>query len=127
MNVDAAHILELRRLAVEVADLVADVRHMQRRQLKADDRRVGAVLLPLAFDLARGQRTTVADLHLRALNARTPTARALCEIMADYGTVKQIGKLFARLVGVALAGHRLVRVGTRGDDVLYVVESVSDD
>lgn len=123
---DAA-LLELRRLAAAVEALADDVRHVERRQLRADDRRVGAVLVPLAYELTRGARTTVPMLFERAYNDRTPAARALVEVLADYGSVKAAGKLCARLAGVVLGGHRLVRVGTRGDDALYVVESVSDD
>jgi hypothetical protein len=121
--------LALCRLGALVADLVEDQQHVERRQLAADDRRVGRVLVPLAFALASGRPFTVHGLVERAYsdNGQSPTSQALVEAVAEYGSLRQVGKLFARLAGVVLGGCRLVRVGKRGDDVLYIVESVSDD
>ena len=119
--------LELRRLTAMVEALCADVRHVERRQLRADDRRVGLVLLRLAYGVTRGARFTGPALLEAAYNDRSAEGRALCEVLVEYGNLRALGKLLARLAGVELGGHRLVRIGPRGGDALYVVESVCDD
>lgn len=122
---DAALVLEVRRLTAVVADLADDLRHQQRRALAGDDRRVGTVLLPLAADLADGQRFSGPALYALALNDRTATGQALRETLADYGSLKALGKLFARLDGVVLGGCRLVPAGRLGDDRAWRIERVS--
>jgi hypothetical protein len=123
---DAALALELRRLSDLVAELTEDHQHLQRRQLAADDRHVGTVLLPLAVELTGGQRFSGPALYAQALNDRTPTGHALREVLADYGSLKSLGKLFARLDGVVLVGCRLVPAGRLGDDRAWRIERVSD-
>ena len=123
---DPALLLEVRRMAALVADLVEDQQHTERRQLAPDDRRVGRVLLPLAGELVDG-RFSGPGLYAQALDDRTPTGQAMREVLADYGSLRALGKLFARLDGVVLGGCRLVPAGRLGDDRAWRIERVSDE
>lgn len=123
---DAA-LLELRRLAPKVDELVEDQQHVERRRLALDDRRTGIVLLPLAADLIGEARFTGPVLSGVALNDRTPTGQALREVLADYGSLRALGKLLARIDGVTLAGCRLVPAGRIGDDRAWRIDRVCDD
>lgn len=124
---DAAMALEVRRLAELIAALADDVRHMERRRLAADDRRVGAVLLRLAHELVGDARFTAPELFARALNDRTAAGRALCEVLVDYGSVRSIGRLLARLESVVLSGCRLVPAGAAREGRAWRLQRVSDD
>lgn len=124
---DAALALELRRLALLVGELVDDQQHAQRRLLDGDDRRIGTVLLPLAADLAGAAPVTGPRLYALALNDRTSTGQALREVLAEYGSPRQLGKLLARLDGVPLAGVRLLPAGERREGRAWRFVRVSDD
>lgn len=119
---DAALLLELRRLAMLVEGLADDVRHIERRRLAADDRRMGAALVQASARLtAVGEVFSVPMLAGRLLNDDTPAAAALLA----YGSVRALGRLAQRVDGVEFAGLRLVGCGERRDGRTYRVARVS--
>lgn len=121
--------LELRRLAVMVAELVEENRTLQRRLLTAEDRRMGTVLLPLLHELVDGAPFTAASAAARALNDRTATGQAVREVLADLGMgdggLRSFGRLLQRLDGVPLAGLRLVPAGERREGLAWRLVQVS--
>lgn len=121
--------LELRRLAVLVAELVEENRTLQRRLLTAEDRRIGTVLLPLVRELVDGEPFTAASAAARALNDRTATGQAVREVLADLGMgdggLRSFGRLLQRLDGVPLAGLRLVPAGERREGLAWRLVQVS--
>jgi len=124
---EAGIALELRRLAAVIAALGEDVRHLERRPLAADDRRIVTVLLPLAAELIGEEWFTVPLLLQSALEDRTSLGQALREVLNDYGSIRAVGRLLARLDGVTLGGCRLTPAGERRDGRAWRVVRVSDD
>lgn len=122
--------LELRRLAVLVAELVEENRTLQRRLLTADDRRIGTVLLPLLHELVDGQTFTGAAVATLVLNELSPTGQAVREVLQELGVwgdggVRSLGRLLRRLDGVPLAGLRLVPAGERREGLAWRLVQVS--
>jgi glutathione S-transferase len=109
--------LELRRLQAEQAELRQAVEHLTRRLLAADDRRLGAALVPLLADVFDGAEFGAADIAAAALNGRDSGAQALRELVAEFctesGGVRALGRVLARLEGVSFDGCRLQCVGER--------------
>lgn len=133
MNVDhtthSAIALEVRRLAALVAELVDENRTLQRRLLAAEDRRIGAVVLPLLAELVGQQPFTAASIATHALNDRTVAGRAVREVLADLGAddggLRSFGRLLQRLDGVPLAGLRLLPAGQRREGLAWRLVHVS--
>jgi hypothetical protein len=117
----------VRKLASLVAELVEDQQHVERRRLAADDRRVGVVLLPLIDEVVLDRRFTGPLLYQAALGTRTAAGQALAAVLADYGSMRAVGKLLARLSGITFDGCRLAPAGRIGDDRAWVVDRVSGE
>ena len=110
-----AALLELRRLAAEVADLRDEQQHLMRALLAREDRRTGSALVPLLGEAFGGEGFTAADLAALALNGRDSAAQALRELVADYctadGGLRSLGRFLARLEGCSFGGSRLLADG----------------
>jgi len=104
--------------------LEEDVRHMMRRLLAGDDRRVLGKLLPLVHQLLGESAWTAADLSAAAMVGRGHVADELVELIGEYtserGGLRQFGNLLERCEGCVSGGIRLVRIGADArDGVVY--------
>lgn len=114
---DAATALELRRLSDVVAEMADDHQYALKRLLAADDRKLGAVIVPLAGEIVGGDRFEPAALVAAAAARRDAVGTALLETIheADLqdgdGRYRRLGRLFDRISGVAFDGYRVVRDG----------------
>jgi hypothetical protein len=108
-------VLEVRRLAALVAELLDEQQHVHRRLLEREDRRTGAALVPLLAEAFGTGDFTAAAVAAHALNARDAAGQALRELVGEYATerggVRAFGRLLVRLEGVTFDGHRLVSMG----------------
>ncbi|WP_298829370.1 hypothetical protein [uncultured Piscinibacter sp.] len=104
--------------ALSLQLLEDDVRHMMRRLLAVDDRRVLAKLLPLVHQLLGEAAWTAADLSAAAMVGRGHVADDLVALVGEYtserGGLRQFGNLLERCEGCVIGGIRLVRIGTDG-------------
>jgi hypothetical protein len=127
----SALVLEVRAMRAEVHELRDSIDHLARRTLEREDRRVGEALLPLACELIGAETFTSVALAAAALNERTVAGQAVRELIAEYcsssGGLRALGKLLARLDGIALAEHRLVPAGEHRAGRAWRVERVSGD
>ncbi len=109
-----ALVLELRMVRADLNELRDSHADLLRRLLEAGDRRTGVVLFPLMAELVPG-RFTAKEVLSVAFDTRTPTGKALLELVKEHATddggLRAFGRQLARLEGVPLAGYRLVRDG----------------
>ena len=112
---DAA-LLELRRLVAAVesqAELLAELqRHLRGKQ----DRMTGMRLAPaIQRVVGLDEAFSVAELAAVVLNATTPAAGVVRDVLADHadadGGFRSAGRLLARIAGVGFGGLRVERVG----------------
>jgi hypothetical protein len=119
MDLNAAILLEIRVMRAELAEVREESAHLTRRLLKRDDWRTGEALLPLAYELVGESVFTGPMLWMATLNPQTPTCQAVRELIGDFGTdeggLRSFGWFLARLEGVPLAGHRLVKARGRNE------------
>lgn len=108
-------LLELRRLAAEVAELRETQEHLMRALLSRQDRRVGSAVVPLLAEVFEGQTFCAADLAAASLNRRDSVGEALRELVAEYctaeGGLRALGRLLMRLEGCSFGGCRLQAAG----------------
>lgn len=110
--------------ALSLQLLEEDMRHMMRRLLAADDRRVFSRLAPLVLQLLGESAWTAPDLSAAAMVGRGHVADDLVALIGEYtserGGLRQFGNLLERCEGCVSGGIRLVRIGTDGrDGVVY--------
>lgn len=123
--------LKLRVMQSQLTDLLDEQRHLARRLLEREDRRIGTVLLPLLHELIGDAAFTAASAAARALNDRTATGQAVRELLADVGMgdgggLRSFGRLLQRLDGAPLAGLRLLPAGERREGLAWRMVHVSE-
>jgi hypothetical protein len=110
--------LELRRLAVAVAEQAAavaaqadEVAELRRCLLEKADRKTGARLVPALATLTQGRPFAPAEAAALAMNGTGPAAGMVRETVADLadadGGLRAFGRLLQRLQGARFAGLRL--------------------
>lgn len=112
-----ALVAELRALRAEMAELREAHDAMARELMAPSDRRLGAALVPLLAEMLGAEEFTAADLAAHALNARTPEAAALRDLIkpmvTETGGVRSLGRALARLANREFCGARLTLAAER--------------
>lgn len=128
---EAAILNEQRRQAAELAELRYTCEDLARQLLKAQDRRIGAALLPLAHELLGDRTFTQSSLIAAAFEARTAIGAAVLELARDVGAggdvPKSFGRLLGRLEGAVLNGYRLAPSGESRGSLAWQVVRVSGE
>lgn len=124
---DAA-LLELRLLRAAVADLVEEQQHLHRAITKRADLRTASAMWPLLAELVGSAPFTGPSVYALALNQHTPSGDALCEMVVEYGSedggLKAYGKFLARLEGVPVLEHRLIKVDAVREGLVWRLQRV---
>ncbi|MCW5634727.1 MAG: hypothetical protein KIT17_15435 [Rubrivivax sp.] len=111
--------LEVRALRAELAEVGADVADLVRRQATPEDRRAGAVLVPLAGEVMGPRAFAPGEFVKAAGRRRDAVGQAVLEtlherdLLDDDGGFRTLGRLFRRVQRIAFDGFRLVPEGGR--------------